>query len=822
VERALGAELAERSGGLTSQEAQALLREHGPNEIAREQPITAWALLVRQFKSPLIALLACACALAAALGELADAIAISAIVIANALVGFLQEDRAERSLRALRAMTSPRARVLRDGHTREVPAREVVPADVLLLEAGDVVAADARVFEAHALLANEAMLTGESVPVEKAARPSPDLPAPPERTDEVFMGTSIVIGTARAVVTATGASTEIGKIGRLIASASHEETPLQLRLARLSRVLMAACLGIVALVAVLGFVRGTPWLELLLSAVSLAVAAVPEGLPAVVTIALAIGVQRMAARHVLVRRLPAVETLGCATVICTDKTGTLTTGSMAVRDIWSEDPARMLDAAAACCDAELDASKGSGVGDPTELALLVAAAERGIARDEIEHARPRVLVHPFDSQRKRMSIRRADGTLYVKGAPESLVPLCSIGAAGATTATSQMAARGLRVLAVAVGSSDAEEDLTLLGLVGIADPPRKEVIEAVAAAQAAGIRTVMITGDHPATAHAIALELGVLQPGAAAHEVIHARATPEDKLMIVREWKRRGAVVAMTGDGVNDAPALREAHVGIAMGRGGTEVAREAADVVLTDDNFASIVAALREGRGIFDNIRKTLVYLIAGNAAELTTMLAAALFGLPPPFLPLHLLWINLATDGFPALALVMDPVDERVMQRPPRGADRPIMGRDEWWLVARSALVEAGVALGVFVWALQTRSLIEARSFAFATLVFSELMRAFPARSRSRTGFEVGLLSNVRLLAVVVALMTLQIAMHQVPAARRLLGISALSPFEWALALTLGLVPATVLELSKLLARLRKGSAQHARRGANAKSAG
>jgi Ca2+-transporting ATPase len=511
----------------------------------------------------------------------------------------------------------------------------------------------------------------------------------------------------------------------------------------------------------------------------------------------------MAGRNVLVRRLPAVETLGCATVICTDKTGTLTTGTMAVREIWGADPARTLDVAAACCDAELDGTGANGTGDPTELALLAAAADRGIRRDDIERSRPRVGVQPFDSDRRRMSILRADGTLYVKGAPEAVLPLCTAGATDAAAMTSQLAERGLRVLAVAVGASKEEAELTLLGLVGIADPPRGEAIDAVAAAQAAGISTVMITGDHPATAHAIARELGIVSADNAARDVVHARATPEDKLMIVREWKRRGAVVAMTGDGVNDAPALREAHVGIAMGKSGTEVARDAADVVLTDDNFASIVAAVREGRGIFDNIRKTLVYLIAGNVGELAVMLGAALCGLPSPFLPLHLLWINLVTDGFPALALVMDPVSERVMQRPPRGLEQSMVGRREWLLVARIVVIEAGVTLGVFVWALATRSLIEARSFAFGVLVCSELMRAFAARSRTRTFWQIGAASNPRLLVAVAALLTLQFAIHHVPAAQRLFGIAALSLTDWALMLALGVAPAAVLEMTKLLAR-------------------
>ncbi|MBI2382628.1 MAG: cation-transporting P-type ATPase, partial [Gammaproteobacteria bacterium] len=483
-----------------------------------------------------------------------------------------------------------------------------------------------------------------------------------------------------------------------------------------------------------------------------------------------------------------VETLGCATVVCTDKTGTLTTGVMTVRELWGPDHLRLLDAAAACNDAELAADERGGVGDPTEVALLVAAAERGIRRADLEAQRPRVAVNPFDSVRKRMSILRADGQLYAKGAVEMLLPLCRQAPDGVAEANADMAARGLRVLAVAVGRGAEERELELLGLVGIADPPRTEAIDAVARARQAGIRTVMITGDHPATARAIAQELGILKPGEAPEDVVHARATPEDKLQIVRRWKARGAVVAMTGDGVNDAPALREAHIGIAMGRSGTEVTREASDMVLADDNFASIVAAVEEGRGIFDNIRKTLVYLLAGNAGELAVMFAAALIGLPLPLLPLHLLWINLVTDGLPALALVTDPVSRNALRRPPRDPREPILGPPQWATVVAIGLVEAAVALGVFAWALATRDVDQARNLAFTTLVFSELLRAFAARSATRPFWEVGLFTNMRLFGIVLVSLLVQIGIHHIPATQALFRISAIGLAECALALGVG----------------------------------
>jgi len=792
--------------GLTTQEAARRLTQHGPNEIKRGEAASPWAILASQFKSPVIWLLLGACIISGALGEIADAIAIGAIVVVNALVGFFQEYRAERAVLALRSMTAPRARVLRDRASTMIAATEVVPGDVLVLEAGDIVAADARLFEANRLATNEAPLTGESASVEKATAPAA-LGAPlAERHDCVFMGTSVANGTGRAEVSATGMGTELGKIARLLTTAQERATPLQQRLARVSQLLLYVCLAIVAVVASAGLLRSRPILDVFLSSVSLAIAAVPEGLPAIVTIALAIGVQRMAARHVLVRRLPAVETLGCATVICTDKTGTLTTGVMTVRELWGADHNRVLECAAACCDAELSKDELKGIGDTTEVAILMAAAKRNIRRADIDRDRPRVAVNPFDSVRKRMSIKRNDGILYVKGAVELLTPRCVEGTEGVVDANNQMAARGLRVLAVAIGDGAEEENLRLVGLIGIADPPRSEAIEAVAVARAAGITTVMITGDHPVTAQAIAQELGIVRAGEEPAGLVHARATPENKLDIVRGWKARGAIVAMTGDGVNDAPALREADIGIAMGKTGTEVTREASDMVLTDDNFASIVAAVREGRGIFDNIRKTLVYLLAGNAGELAVMLVAALLGLPFPLLPLHLLWVNLVTDGLPALALVMDPTDEDVLRRPPRDPKEPLLGRTEWTTVVLTGLLQGSVTLGVFIWALGTRDLAEARNLAFSTLVFGEVFRSLSSRSTTRLFWEVGAFTNLRLVAVVMVSVAVQLAIHHMPVTQRLFQLSNLSIGDCLLSLLLGLVPVTIIEISKLVRRAGK----------------
>jgi Ca2+-transporting ATPase len=791
--------------GLSQGEAARRQREHGRNEIQREKTRSPWAVLLEQFRSPMIALLLGACVVSALLGEHADAIAIGAIVLLNALIGFAQEFKAERALMALRSMTAPRARVMRDGYAVQLPAAEVVPGDVLLLEAGDIVAADARLLEAHALSTNEAALTGESVPVDKDARPVPQGAPLAQRTDSVFLGTAVTRGTGVAEVTAIGMGTELGKIAHLLASTGETKTPLEKRLEQVTRTLLFACAAIVVLVAGLGLWRGYGWLTVLLSSISLAVAAVPEGLPAVVTIALALGVQRMAARHALVRRLQAVETLGSATVVCTDKTGTLTTGTMEVREVWGGNPHAILFASAACCDASLGPDGKEGTGDPTELALLRAALERGIHREEIERARPRLAVHPFDSETKRMSVLRADGALYVKGALEVLLPRCTTGTEGAAEAARKLAERGLRVLTIARGQGPEEQELELLGLVGMADPPRPEAVAAVASARAAGVRTVMITGDSPVTALAIGRELGIVQPGEDPAELIHARVTAEDKLRIVRSWKERGEVVAMTGDGVNDAPALREAHIGIAMGRGGTEVTREAADLVLTDDNFATIITAIREGRAIYENIRKTLVYLLVGNVGELVVMLAASLVGLPLPLVPLQLLWVNLVTDSLPALALVMDPARSELLARPPRRPDEPMLGRPQWRHILLVGSLEAAVVLGAFLWADPGLHLERARAMAFSTLVFAELLRSFAARSPTRLFWEVGPLTNRVLVGVILFSAGLQLALYELPSARALFGLGELHLWELGLAFALGLIPVTVLELSKLLFRTR-----------------
>jgi Ca2+-transporting ATPase len=800
----------EVSTGLTSADAARLLKEHGPNELRREEGTHPALIFLAQLKSPMIILLGVAAVVSGALREWPEAIAIIAIVVLNAVVGFVQEYRAEKAVHALRNLTAPRARVLRDGQATMLPASEVVPGDVVLLESGDIVAADARVLEAHVLATVEATLTGESMPVEKNVTPSaPDAPFA-ERNDRLFMGTSVATGSGRALVEGTGSKTELGKIAHLLSTATEQQTPLQQQLEKVGRSLVWLCLGVVAIVAVLGLFRGVPPLELLVSSISLAVAAVPEGLPAIVTIALALGVQRMAARKVLVRKLPAVEALGSTTIICTDKTGTLTRGQMSLRELWCSgdvNEPELLRIAASCCDAELT-DKG-GVGDPTEVAILERARLAGLERPELEKSNPRRRVFPFDAERKRMAIERADGVLYVKGALELLLPLCTAGTSQALEQNTAFSKRGLRVLAVAVrrdvkpDEKDLERDLTLVGLLGLADPPRPEAVEAIAQARLAGIRVVMMTGDHPTTAEAIAREMKLIQPDEGPEGLVFARVTPEDKLRIVRDFKAKAEIVAMTGDGTNDAPALKEAHVGIAMGIAGVEVTREAADMVLGDDNFASIIAAVKEGRGIYDNIRRALVYLLGGNVGELLVTFGATVLGLPLPLLALHLLWVNLVTDGLPALALVMEPASDEVLQRKPRRPDAPMLGRPEWLRTAAVGLLVGGVSLIAFERVLDADSLEHARMVAFSTLVFSQIFNAFAFRSFDRVGFEVGFFKNPRLLLVMVLTIALHLGLVALPFTNQLFG---LGPFSWKLMLIclgLGLVPATVIELWKLIRR-------------------
>lgn len=795
------------STGLSQLEASNCLIKHGLNEIKKEKSRSAFLLFAEQFKSPLVIILIFACLVSLALGEKIEAVAIAAILILNAFIGFFQEFRAETAIAALQNITAPRAKVLRDGQQTVILAREIVPGDILFLEAGDIVAADAKILESARLLINESILTGESIPVEKNIDLEPVKSSINEKNGRVFMGTSVVTGTAIAKVENTGMKTELGKIAHLIASAQIEITPLQAQLVRVGKILLVICLGIVGIVAILSLIRGVSWLELLIFSVSLAVAAVPEGLPAIVTVALALGVQRMATRNALIRKLPSVEALGSVSVICTDKTGTLTTGNMRIREMWSEDNFELIRVAASCCDAELNSKGDSGIGDPTEIAILIAAKEFGIDKSEIESNNPRISSEPFDSIRKRMSVYRADGSNYLKGAIESLVSLCDRDdpkIQNLLHVSSEMAARGLRVLAVAKGNNREEKNVFILGLLGIADPPRAEVKQAILEARNAGITLIMITGDHPQTAAAIARELGLVMEGESIDARVYARATPEEKLKLVRYWKDKGEIVAMTGDGVNDAPALREAHIGIAMGVAGTEVTRQAADLILADDNFATIVAAVREGRGIFQNIRKAVTYLLTGNFAEIILVLGAITIGLPLPLLSSHLLWINLVTDALPALTLIADPLSPNLMKRNPLPAKEEIMRRKEWMQILVVGTIEAAVAIGLYWYLLKSNEVSVARSFMFTSFVFSQLFRSFGARSNNRVFWEVGMFTNLWQWGVVIITGLVQLSLHYIPLTKEVFGLSPLTLSDLFFILPFSLIPITLIETHKLAKRM------------------
>jgi Ca2+-transporting ATPase len=790
--------------GLNAHEAAAALRQYGLNQVKSTSRRSPWKLLLQQFESSLVLILIAACIFTATLGDWGEAIAIASILFLNALIGFYQDYRAETAIQALAEMTAPRARVVRDGYPVEIAATEVVPGDRLLLEAGDIIAGDGKIVEASRLSINEASLTGESLPVRKFAGGAVTAESIAERSGFAFMGTVVANGTAQVEVLATGMNTELGKIAYLIESAQDEKTPLQVQLAATGRILLLICLAIVGCVFVLGIVQHRPWVEMLIFAISLGVAAVPEGMPAIVTVALAIGVQRMARLNGLIRNLPAVETLGSVTVICTDKTGTLTTGLMRVREIWTTDKLHLLHAAASCCDATLGAHRDRDIGDPTEVAILLEARQNGIEKNLLEKENPRLRVEPFDSNRRRMSITRNDGKTYYKGAFESLLPLCREAPFNATTQTKlgEMSSRGLRVLAIAIGDGDQEVNLELLGLIGMADPPRPGIIEALAEARSAGILAVMITGDHPRTAAAVAHELGFIVEGEDPSGKIHARATPEDKLKIVREWKERGAIVAMTGDGVNDAPALREAHIGIAMGKTGTQVTRQSADLVLGDDNFATIVSAIREGRAVYANIRKAVLFLLSGNLGELLVVFGASLVGAPLPLLTPHLLWINLVTDALPGLALLADPVSNDIMKAKPRSTTENLLGSRQWVRIFSTGLIEA-LTIGSMFWIQLSQNGVEvARSLAFTTLVTSQLFRSLSARSEGSPFFwRVSFFSNPWLLAVIVITLAAQLSLHFISVTQQtfLLKPLCLSDLLWIVGFAL--IPLTLLEIGKLV---------------------
>ena len=895
--------------GLTQAQARERLQKHGANELTEKPRPGFLALLWNQFNNYLVIILIVAALLALALGEYVDAIAIMCIVVLNAVIGVVQESKAEQALAALKKLAAPNAQVLRGGHQITVPSRELVPGDIVLLEAGNYVPADLRLVAAVNLKIEEAALTGESVPVEKNAALLVESDAAlGDRKNCAFLSTLITYGRGKGLVTGTGMQTQIGLIAEMIQSYEEEDTPLQKKLEQLGKVLGTICIAICAVVLVYGLVRDTHltdvfktgfgpyWdaekkdiVNLILTAVSLAIAAVPEGLPAIVTICLAIGMQQMIKKNALIRKLPAVETLGCATVVCSDKTGTLTQNQMTVVQGWASgrrfkvtgegynpsgefsidgqrfeprgdaDATLLLQGAVLCNDARLEEGDADGgrawriVGDPTEGAMVVAAAKGGFLRGDQEKAMPRVQEIPFDSDRKRMTtIHRRDGSdfiAFVKGAPDIILDQCGhVQRGGQTVALTadarkevldqnrDMASAALRVLGVAYRPlaevpesprpEEIERDLVFVGLLGMIDPPRPEVIDAIRVARGAGLKSIMVTGDYKDTAEAIARDIGLLTPEgvvltgpeieklsdealAATTERLQVccRVSPQHKMRIVDALKSRDHVVAMTGDGVNDAPALKRANIGVAMGITGTDVTKQTADMVLTDDNYASIVTAIEQGRIIYSNIRKFVYFLLACNAGEILIIFGAMLLGMPIPLRPVHLLWLNLVSDGAPALALGMEKGDKDIMKYPPRPPKEPVINRDMAIGIAVIAVVDTIAILMAFQLGLQRYpgSLEAAQTIAFVTLCSSELIRAYTARSEYSSVFAIGVFSNKWMNWAVMASFLLVLTVVYVPFLNPFFDTVPLTLDDWLLMLPFFFASPIAMELVKLYFRRR-----------------
>jgi Ca2+-transporting ATPase len=860
--------------GLGAQEAGRRLERYGANELIETKRRSAWAMFFDQFKDFMILVLLAAAVIAGLIGEAADTIAIVVIVVLNAVLGFIQEYRAEKAMAALKKMAAPMATVLREGRIETVPAAQLVPGDVVILEAGNVVPADIRLMEAVDLRVDEAALTGESVPVEKrtAALTEAELPIG-DRHNMAYKGTLVTYGRGRGVVVATGMQSELGRIATLLQAQDEGKTPLQKRLTAFGKKLALAVLGICAVVLVTGLLRGEPPLLMLLTAISLAVAAIPEALPAVITISLALGAKQMVKHRALIRKLPAVETLGSVTYICSDKTGTLTLNRMSVETVYAGSRAQtpnelprpeqeqtqagssseagpaalLLTAMALCNDARVDAS-GAVIGDPTEAALLELARQKGYLREALDETYPRVAEIPFDSERKRMTTFHPweDGRIvsFTKGAVEEIVERSTkildregwqeIQREEVLTTAERLAAEGLRTLAFAmrvwdalpgrIAPETAEDDLVLIGIVGMLDPPRPEAAQAVAMCRSAGIRPVMITGDHPLTAAVIARRVDILRgqdeiimTGRELAQLslpefeerveqvrVYARVAPEQKLKIVQALQDKGHFVAMTGDGVNDGPALKRADIGVAMGITGTDVAKEAADMILLDDNFATIVNAVKEGRRIFDNIRKFIKYTMTSNSGEIATIFFAPFLGLPIPLLPIHILWINLVTDGIPGLALAAEHAERDVMRRPPRHPQESIFAHG-----LGAHIIWVGLLMGAV--SLLTQALYIDQSQAhwqtmvFTVLCLSQMGHVLAIRSERDSFFRQR--ANKPLLGAVLLTFVLQMATIYVPFFNPIFKTAPLTLRELGAALLLSTVVFFAVEVEKSVKRLRGG---------------
>ncbi len=856
-----------QSSGLTPRQGEERLEKHGPNKLAGAKKQSLAARFFGQMKDPMILVLLAAAALSllSSGGEdWIEALIILVIVVVNACISISQEDSAEKALEALQKMSAPLAKVIRGGQQIRLETDALVPGDIIVLEAGDLVPADARILECANLKADESAMTGESVPVNKQA----DEVLPPEtvlgdRSNMVISSTVITNGRALCVVTGTGMDTEVGRIAGMLMGEEDTSTPLQRKLAEISKTLSFVCLAVCAVMFGVGLLYHRPILEMLMAAVSLAVAAIPEGLPAIVTIVLALGVQRMVKHNAIVKKLPAVETLGCAGVICSDKTGTLTQNRMTVKQVWTSGDRHRKEAltiGALCNDTVLtvgEDGKPKTTGDPTETAFVDAALLDGLDKNAMEREFPRVSELPFDSDRKLMSTvhplsgKSGKYRVMVKGAPDVLlsrsthilagspVPLTAALARDVEAANGSMAEQALRVLACGYKdieklpngnptSEELETGLTFVGLVGMIDPPRMEVKDAVAQCYGAGIRPVMITGDHKLTAVAIARELDIFRPGDLAITgedldfmpqelleqdvdkfAVYARVSPEHKMRIVKAWQKKGMVVAMTGDGVNDAPALKVADIGCAMGITGTDVAKGAADMILTDDNFATIVKAVEQGRGIYSNIKKAIHYLLSCNIGEIVTLFLATLFNFhQPPLVAVQLLWLNLVTDSLPALALGMEPVEPSVMEEKPRAASEPLFTkrfsiRLAWQGAMVGLLTLAAYWLGEYVLSDPTLAAATANTMAFATLTFCQLFHAYDVRSETQSIAHIGLLSNPAMNKAFLVGMVLQLSVLLIPPLQAVFQVCNLNAVEWLVVLGLSLTPLVVCEIEKAVRR-------------------
>ena len=859
--------------GLSPDEAARRLELHGPNILKEMEKRGVLGMLVEQFRDFMILVLIAAAIISGIIGDVTDTIAIVVIVVLNAVIGFVQEYRAEKAMAALKKMAAPSATVVRAKQEMEIPASSVVPGDIVALEAGEVVPADLRISEAVQLKAEESALTGESVPVEKHGRPLKDEEQPiGDRKNMLYKGTTVSYGRGRGIAVATGMHTELGRIASMLQEQEEVKTPLQKRLAAFGRKLAVAVIVICIVVFLFGLAQGQPALLMLLTAISLAVAAIPEALPAVVTISLAIGARKMVKQNVLIRKLPAVETLGSVTFICSDKTGTLTLNKMSVEKVYvdgelTDRPGRgsaplakrtgdelplSLSLLLTACSVSNDARRngeGNIAGDPTEIALYAVAGENGFGKEEMERKYPRVAEVPFDSERKCMTTfhRRDDGKFisFTKGAIEPVLERSEGVLVGEKVrpldrqevmeANETMAAGGLRVLCIAMREWDelpgevlpenVETGLIVLGLAGMMDPPREEAVEAVSLCRKAGIEPVMITGDHPLTARTIAKRLGIIEDdmetvftgrdvAALSQEEfdrrvteikVYARVSPEQKLKIIRGLQDRGQFVAMTGDGVNDAPALKRADIGVAMGITGTDVAKESAHMILLDDNFATIVRAVKEGRRIFDNIRKFIKYTMASNSGEIWTIFLAPLLGLPVPLLPIHILWINLVTDGLPGLALAAEPADGDIMHRPPRHPKESIfahrLGFDIIWV----GLLMGGVCIFTQAWALRSGS-EHWQTMVFTVLCLSQMGNVLALRSDRQSFFSQGFLTNLPLAGAFLLTLVLQLATVYVPFLNPVFKTSPLPARELAFTLAMSSVVFFAVEAEKFFFRRRR----------------